>query len=170
MNVSKRFSLTFILLALFLLPAAFAQNDKNSETAVCTYDDGMEISVRYTPAEYKRGYEIPNGKPWAPSDVKMLLFTPTDIVAGNTTIPTGAYSMYILRNKNDWTLIVSRNIKDGTPYDESQDVVRIPMGTGKISSPKSIFSATFGHIAPRTCSIQIYFGDTGAFGDFTRKN
>jgi hypothetical protein len=168
-NVKQRFHLSLALFTVFLMPYAFAQANANSETAACTFDDGTEISIRYTPVEYKKGYEIPNGKPWAPNDVQMLLFTPTDVVAGNTTIPTGAYSMYILRNKTDWTLIVSRNIKEGSPYDKSQDVARIPMGTGKVSSPRNTFSANFGHIAPKTCSIQIYFGDTGAFGDFLQK-
>ena len=167
--MKERFSLMFALLSIFLFQTAFAQQTKNTETAACTFDDGNEISVRYTPVEFKKANEIPNAKPWTPGDAQMLLFTPTDVAAANTTIPTGAYTLYILRNKNDWTLIVSRNIKEGTPYDASQDVVRIPMGTGKVSSSKTTFSANFGHVAPKTCSIQIYFGDTGAFGDFIQK-
>jgi hypothetical protein len=168
--VKKRLGPVLALLyALVLLPVAPAEETKNSETVACTFDDGKEMSVRYNPAEYKKGYEIPNGKAWAPGDVAMLLFTPTDILAGNTTLPTGAYSMYIQRAKNDWTLIISRNIKEGAAYDPSQDAAKIPMGTGKTSNPKTTFSAHLGHIAPRVCSIQISFGDTGAFADFTAK-
>jgi Protein of unknown function (DUF2911) len=168
--VKQRLLPVYVFLASFVfLSNASAQESKNTETLACTFEDGNEISIRYNPAEYRKGYEIPNGKPWAPGDVAMLLFTPTDIVAGNTTLPTGAYTMYLIRAKNEWTLIVSRNVKEGAPYDASQDIARVPMGTGRTSSPRSTFSAHLGHVAPKACSIQITFGDTGAFSDFTEK-
>jgi hypothetical protein len=168
--VNKRLGLILAFLAAFVfILGAPAQESKNTETRACTFEDGREISVRYNPAEYKKGFEIPKDKPFAPGDVPMLLFTPTDIMAGTTTLPTGAYSMYIVRNKGDWTLIVSRNIKEGAPYDASQDMAKVPMGTGKTSAPRTVFSVNLGHIAPKVCSIQISFGDTGAFADFTEK-
>jgi hypothetical protein len=170
-NVKLRLGLILALFAMpaFVVGASAQEESKNTETATCTFDDGNELSVRYNPAEYKKGYEIPKDKPWAPGDTPMLLFTPTPITAGSTTLPTGAYSMYITRTRNDWTLTISRNIKQGAPYDASQDVVRLPMGTGRTSSPRTTFSAHLGHIAPKVCSIQINFGDTGAFADFTQK-
>ena len=164
-----RLGLILIIAAFGLAPSVFAQESKNSETAACTFDNGMEISVRYNPAEYKKGYEIPKDKPWAPGDTAMLLFTPTDLMAGNKVLPTGAYSMYVSRGKNDWTLIISKNIKEDAPFDASQEVARMTMGTGKIGAPRLQFSAHLGHIAPKTCSIQIAFGDTGAFADFVQK-
>ena len=165
-----RLGLTLAFLLPFLLAAnSFAQDSKNTETTTCTFDDGNELSVRYNPADYKKGYEIPKDKPWAPGDTAMLLFTPTDLMAGKTPLPTGAYTMYVSRGKSDWTLIISRNIKEDAPFDPAQEVVRLPMGTGKVSSPRNSFSARLGHIAPKTCSIQITFGDTGAFADLTQK-
>jgi hypothetical protein len=169
-NLKKRLGLTFVLLApfVFVLSAA-AQESKNTESTACTFEDGKEISIRYNPAEYKKNYEIPSGKAWAPGDVPMLLFTPTDILAGNTTLPTGAYSMYITRSRNEWTLIISRNIKEGAPYDASQDVAKLPMGTGKTNAPRTTFITQLGHMGPKVCSIQISVGETGAFADFTEK-
>ncbi len=169
-NVKKRLALTLALLVVLATGLnTVAQDSKNTETSVCSFEDGKEVSIRYNPAEYPKRYQIPNGKPWAPGDTAILLFTPTDLKAGNATVATGAYSMYILRNKTDWTLIVSRNTKESAPYDATQDVVRIPMGTGKTSAVRTAFSAHLGHIAPKVCSIQINFGDTGAFADFTQK-
>jgi len=168
--VKLRLGLIFALLITFIwVPNVFSQESKNTETAACTFDNGMEISVRYNPAEYKKGYEIPKDKPWAPGDTAMLLFTPTEIMAGNKLLPTGAYSMYVSRGKNDWTLIISKNIKEDAPFDPNQEVARMTMGTGKIGAPRPQFSAHLGHIAPKTCSIQISFGDTGAFADFVEK-
>jgi len=167
--VKLRLLLILALFAIVLPLIVSAQESKNTETAACTFDDGNEISVRYNPAEYKKGYEIPKDKPWAPGDTAMLLFTPTEIMAGKTPLPTGAYSMYVTRGKNDWTLIISRNIKEEAAFDPAQEIARMSMGTGKISAPRTQFSAHLGHIAPKTCSIQISFGDTGAFADFTQK-
>lgn len=166
----KRLGLIFGLFAssVFVLSAT-AQESKNTETSACTFEDGKEISIRFNPAEYKKGYEIPKDKAWAPGDVAMLLFTPTDILVGNKTLPTGAYSMYVTRSRSDWTLIISRNIKEGAPYDPTQDIAKLPMGTGKTSTPKTVFSTHLGHIGPKVCSIQITFGETGAFADFTEK-
>jgi hypothetical protein len=169
-NVKKRLGLILAILgSLIFVLGASAQESRNTETAACTFEDGKEISVRYNPAEYKKGYEIPRDKAWAPDNVAMLLFTPTDIKAGNTTLPTGAYSMYITRNRSDWTLIISKNIKESAPYDATQDIVKVPMGTGKTSTVRTALSLNLGHIAPKVCSIQINFGDTGAFADFTQK-
>ena len=168
--MKNRLGLILALLASFIFVlSAVAQESKNTETTACSFEDGKEISVRYNPAEYRKGYEIPKDKAWAPGDTAMLLFTPTDIMVGNTTLPTGAYSMYITRNRSDWTLIISRNIKAGAPYDSSQDIAKLPLGTGKTNSPKAVFSTHLGHISPKVCSIQISFGETGAFGDFTEK-
>ena len=164
-----RLPLILVLFVIILPISVIAQESKNTETAACTFDDGNEISVRYNPAEYKKGYEIPKDKPWAPGETAMLLFTPTEIIAGKTPLPTGAYSMYITRGKNDWTLIISKNIKEDAAFDASQEIARMTMGTGRISAPRQQFSAHLGHIAPKTCSIQISFGDTGAFADFTQK-
>ncbi len=158
-----------VFCVVMIVPVKAQEQTANTSTTTCTFEDGKEVSVRYNPAEFKRGYEIPSGKPWAPNDVPMLLFTPTDLIAGNTTIPTGAYSMYIMRNKGDWTLIINRNVTEGSPYDAAQDVVKLPMGTGRVSSPRNVLSVYFGHIAPKVCSIQISFGDTGAFADLKQK-
>jgi hypothetical protein len=168
--VKKRLGLTLALMTsfIFVLSAA-AQESKNTETTTCTFEDGKEISIRYNPAEYKKGFEIPKDKAWAPGDTAMLLFTPADIIVGNTTIPTGAYTMYITRSRSDWTLLISRNIKESAAYDASQEIAKLPMGTGKASSPKTTFSTHLGHLSPKVCSIQITFGDTGAFADFTEK-
>lgn len=168
-NVKKYAGLIFALCTAFILPSAFAQDSKNTGITSCTFDDGREMSVRYNPTEQKKGEEIPNGKPWTPDGVQMLLFTPADLEAGNATIPTGAYGMYVLRNKNDWTLIISHNIREGSPYDPAQDVARVTMGTGKVSSPRTALSVSLGHMSPKVCSIQVAFGDTGAFADFKQK-
>ena len=76
-----------------LVGMAAAQNDaKNTPAASCSFQDGKQITVRYT-NEISTGHDLPPGKAWTPGGQPMLLFTQAALVAGNTDIPMGAYSM-----------------------------------------------------------------------------
>ena len=169
--MSKR--LVFSVVALFavcILSTAVAAQDKsdNQSTSFCTFEDGNEVSVRFQPLEFNRKNEPPVGKPWAPNGTPVLLFTPTSLTVGNSTVPTGAYSVYTVRNKSDWTLIINKNVSQGSTYDAAQDVVRVNMEAGKLSSVKPL-NITLGHIQPKVCSLQIVFGDTAVWTDLKQQ-
>lgn len=80
----------------------------------------------------------------------MTFFTETDLVLGQTTIPTGGYTMYLIPAKKEWTLIVSRNTSVGAKYDDKQDLARAQMETGQLSSPADKLSLYFGHTGPKS--------------------
>ena len=159
-------------LAELLLPCtAFArQSEPNSQPAqaACTFDDGKQMNVRYHNAP-ESGRNLPSGKVWAPGGQPMLLFTDTTLAVGNSEIPVGAYSMYVIPQKRDWTLIVNRNVTPGTGYNESQDVVRIPMQVGELEQPQKQISIYFGHGAPKQCNMRIYYGLVGTWVEFQEK-
>jgi hypothetical protein len=155
-----------ILLLLICLPA-FAQND-NDQTAICTFEDGNEISIRYQSLEANKKNDPNAGKPWGPGGSAMFLFTPTDLTLGSSTIPTGAHSLYLIKNKNDWTLIVNKSVEKGAAYDDKKDIARVNMQSSKLPSAKP-FSLTLGHMAPKVCSIQIVYADTAGWAEFKQK-
>ncbi|HWR13815.1 MAG TPA: DUF2911 domain-containing protein [Terriglobales bacterium] len=163
---------SFVLISAFSLVAQEQQKtepEPQSTTVICTYPDDKEISVRFHSVEYNKKNEPPIGKPWTPEGVPVFLFTPTELMVGNSTIPTGAYSLYTIKNKASWTLIISRNVTQGTPYDEKQDVARVTMETGKLPSANKPYVVSLGHIAPKVCSLQIVYGDTGVWAEFKQK-
>lgn len=150
-----------------LVSVSFAQ-DQFAQSVVrsCTFDDGNEMSLRYSnaaPAGKKR--DLPNGKVWAPGDVPILLFTQTVVKAGNIELPVGAYSLYVIPDKNSWTLIVNKNVTAGAAYDEKQDLVRIPMQVGALPNAVPEPEVSFGHIAPKVCSLRVDYGKVGAWAD-----
>lgn len=63
------------------------------------------------------------------SDEATLLITPVPLVMGATTIPAGAYTLYIVPSENGATkLAISSNIaKWGIPVDEKHDVARVDL-------------------------------------------
>jgi Protein of unknown function (DUF2911) len=143
--------------------------DQNSATAFCDFDDGQEVSIRYNSVIASPRDEPRNGKVWAPGGSPMTLFTAVPLMLDNSTIPTGAYSVYVIPNKKEWTLIVNKNVTAGAAYDEKQDVARSSMELGEVETPPKQLQVSFAHIAPKDCSIRLYYGKTGAFTDFKEK-
>jgi Protein of unknown function (DUF2911) len=152
-----------------LVAMAAAQNDpKSIPTASCSFQDGKQITVRYT-NETSTSRDLPSGKVWTPGGQPMLLFTEAPLVAGNTDIPMGAYSMYIVREKDDWTLVVNKNVSTGNKYDKHLDVVRMGMLMGQLSEPQKEFTVLFGHTEPKQCNMRIYYGKSGTWAEFNEK-
>jgi hypothetical protein len=86
----------------------------------------------------------------------MLLFTQTGLRIGGAQIPAGAFSLFVIPGHDDWTLVVNRNVPEGSEYDEAQDLARTPMKTGELY---------FAHVAPRQCNLRLYYGKTGAWAE-----
>ncbi len=156
----------FLLGQFFFAIMAFGQQADNSSTAYCDFDDGQEVSVRYIGSITNPKDEPHNGKVWLPGGSAMTLFTGVPLTFNNSTIPTGAYSVYVIPNKKDWTLIVNKNVNPGAAYDASQDVAKGPMDLGEVDTPPKTLQVSFAHTAPKTCSIRVYYGKVGAFTDF----
>jgi Protein of unknown function (DUF2911) len=153
---------------LLLIVPAYAQENDNQSTSICTFEDGNEISVRFQNLEFNKKNEPPFGKPWAPNGTPIFLFTPTSLTIGNSTVPTGAYSVYTIRNKSDWTLVVNKNVSQGAAYDPAQDLVRVNMESGKLTSNKPL-NVSLGHVQPKVCTLQIVFGDSAVWTDLKQK-
>jgi hypothetical protein len=150
-------------------PALAQQQDADAHTgtAFCDFDDNQEISVRYNNAPGKD--ETRNGKVWLPGGKPLTLFVGVPVSLANTPIPVGAYSVYIIPNRKEWTLIVNKNVTPGAAYDQTQDVARGPMELGEVDSPPGQLQVSFAHTAPKKCSIRLYYGKIGAFAEFVEK-
>ena len=150
--------------------AALAQQqdtDRNSATAFCDFDDNQEVSMRYNSAPSKD--EPRNGKVWLPGGKPPTLFLGVAVSLNNMPIPAGAYSVYVIPNRKDWTLIVNKNVTPGAAYDQAQDVARGPMELGEVESPPGQLQVSFAHVGSKTCSIRLYYGKIGAFAEFVEK-
>jgi hypothetical protein len=143
--------------------------DSLTGSATCTFDDGKQTTTRYKPVVFGRNEGAPMGQVWAPGGLAMALFTEAGVTLGNTLIPAGAYTMYLLPGKKDWTLIVSRNATIDSKYDKNQDLVRANMQTGELSQAEGQLKVFFGHIGPKRCEINVDYGKKRAWMDFIEK-
>ena len=160
------FALIFSLLAFGL--SAFAAAKPDPETTTCTFEDGNEISARYTPTTTDKE-KLQSGKIWTPGGSPIVLFTTTETTVASSTIPVGAFSLYVIPAKDRWTLIVNRNVNAESKYDERQDLARAPMELGQLGEPAKQLQLAFVHVAPKECNLRIYFGKDGAWAEFKEK-
>jgi len=159
------------LLTGLLVPGTLAlaqDSESQSQTAYCTYADDTQISVRYD-ASGKNKEEPKNGKLWEPGGSAMTLYTQGPVVLNQVEIPVGAFTVYVVPGKKEWTLVVNKNVTAGGKYDVAQDLVRAPMELGDLNPPVKPLQVALAHMAPKTCTLRLYYGNVGAQVDFVER-
>jgi hypothetical protein len=146
----------------FLLFAALAARAQNAQT-YCNFEDGNQVTVQYNPTPKE---EPRNGRVWAPG---ATLYVQTPLTLGGTEIPLGAYSIYFIPERKDWTIIVNKNVTAGAPYNSGQDLAKAPMEVGELPEATKQLQLSFAHMAPKQCSLRVYYQKAGAFVDFMEK-
>jgi Protein of unknown function (DUF2911) len=142
---------TALLTAVSLTPVA-AQNDqpKPSPPASATVSlDGKDITINYG-APSMRGRKIfgglvPFDKVWRTGANEATSFvTQGDIKIGSTLVPAGNYTLYTLPSPTRWLLIINKQTGQwGTVYDQSKDLVRIPLRSSTLAAPQEKMSISF---------------------------
>jgi Protein of unknown function (DUF2911) len=169
--VMRVLAVCIILIGQSVLAVAAAEQPgaDPTATATCDFQDGMEITAQFNGSVMSDKDQPRNGKVWLPGGSPITLFTQVPLVLNHVEIPVGAYSVYVIPNKKEWTLVVSKNVTSPKTYDEKQDLVRAPMELGGVNSPPKQLELSFAHVAPKQCSIRLYYETTGAFVDFNEK-
>lgn len=165
----RQFVQNVFLLSAIAFSSVLARAAAQTANASCSFQDGKQISVRYDQASAKEINQLSSGKVWAPDKQPMLLFTQAELSAGGADIPVGAYSMYIRGGKENWTLIVNKDVKPGSSYDPHQDLAQITMPLAEIGQPQNQLSLVFGESGAKQCSLRIYFATTGTWADLHEK-
>jgi Protein of unknown function (DUF2911) len=142
-------------------PLVFAQA-KNASTD-CSFDDGKQMSIRYNEVPSKKNAAKPR-QVWAPDNKPMTLFTQTNLTLGDATIPAAAYTLYVVPDKDAWTLVVNKNVQEGAKYDQGQDLARVKMPTAELNSPVEQLKLTLTKMGPSQCNLRVYYGKTGTYG------
>jgi len=155
-----------VFITLLLTPWLSAQSGGTQSTTTCNLEDGRQVYIRYNPVSAKE--KLSNGKPWAPGGTPMTLFTEAQLTLGSSTIPVGAYTIYPIPARGNWSIVVNKNVTAGSAYDEKQDVARAQMETANVESASESLEVAFAHVGNR-CSLRVYIGKTASFADFNAK-
>jgi Protein of unknown function (DUF2911) len=148
---------------ILIVASAMSTLSQDAQTAYCNFDDGNQISIRYNPIVREQPR---NGRVWSPD---ITLFVQTPVTLDHSEIGLGAYSVHVIPDKKNWTLIVNKNVKAGDAYEPSQDVARSSMEIGEIPEATKNLQLSFAHMSAKDCSLRIYYQKTGAFAEFLEK-
>jgi hypothetical protein len=137
-----------------------ARGEPRTKSDVCTLEDGKQVSLRYEIDDHD-STKLRMGQMWPQTDRPMLLFSQTPLRIEDSSVPVGAFSVYIIPDKKQWTLVVNRNVTNGE-YHPQQDLVRASMVTGELSGQHAEHKVWFGHSGTNRCEFRFYEGKTGA--------
>lgn len=154
MNNLKLSSAIALLTLLVALPLHAQEKKRISphETVSATID-GAQIKVVYgrpytkdpKSGEMRKiwGGLVPFGKVWRMgADEATLLTTDKDLTIGETKIPAGSYSLYLLPEESGSAkLLVNKQTGQwGTKHDEAQDLAKIEMKKGPLKKAVDQFT------------------------------
>ena len=137
-------TLTLLLLAAALLPAQQQKKARPSppaETAVSL--GGKNVVIKYSSPSMRGrkifGELVPFGKIWrAGANEATALHTDAAIVLGDLTVPAGDYTLFVVPEKDSWTLVVNKQTGQwGLTYNQDQDLGRTKMKLSKIAPMES---------------------------------
>jgi hypothetical protein len=109
---------------------------------------GKALSIKYS-APSMRGRTIfgglvPYGKVWrAGANAATALHTEADLDLKGLAIPKGDYTLFILPEENQWTLIVNQQTGQwGLRYDPAKDLGRVKLDLSQAATPLENFKIT----------------------------
>ncbi len=125
----------------------------------CTLADGKTITVDYSSPRAKGrkiyGGLVPYGEVWrAGANEATTFVTTTDLMVGGTHVPAGNYTLFVIPDKDKWTLIISK--KTG-----------VDMKVSTIPSTVENFTIAFGK-APKGCPLIMEWETTRASVDISK--
>ncbi len=121
---------------------------------------------------------VPYGEVWrAGANQATLLHTDADLTIGSLAVPKGDYSLYVLPEENQWTLIINKEtgqwgIKMGgaTTEDPAKDLGRVVMKLSKAAAPVEAFTIKLSKEGNAgEGSLTMSWADTVASVAFTAK-
>ena len=135
-------------IAIATLPVAAQPKRVSPHETVSGRFDGSMVTITYGRPYTKDpksveprkiwGGLVPYGKVWrAGADEATTLITQKPLAFGDTTVPAGAYSLYMLPQEDGSAkLIINKEIGQwGTHYEESQDLARIDLKKDALEKP-----------------------------------
>lgn len=160
----------FAAVCTFAVPQGDQAKPSPPAHASCKFADGKTITVDYS-SPRMRGRKIyaadgltPYGKVWRAGANEATTFVPNvNVQVGDKHVPAGSYTLFVIPEKDKWTLIVSKKTGEwGIPYPgESSDFARTGMEVSALSAPLENFTISFD-ASSSSCTLNMDWETTRA--------
>lgn len=105
----------------------------------------------------------PYGKVWrtGANQATTLTFA-EDVVINGTKVPAGKYGLLSIPNKDEWTLIISKqtDVTSAGAYKQESDVLRYSAKPVRLNTPVETFTIQFANITPSNLDLEIMWENT----------
>jgi hypothetical protein len=157
--------------AAFTLSGAFAQTlptPPASPTQTVKQDFGVSsIELSYSRPGMKGrkvfGDLVPYGKVWRTGANSATTLTFADeVIIGGKKIPAGKYGLVSIPDKENWILIITKQLNATSPdaYKEENDVIRVLTKPTELKDKVETFTIQFADVMPGACALQIMWENT----------
>jgi hypothetical protein len=166
--MKKIFVTAFALCILFTVNAQQLTTPQPSPTQTIKQNFGLSsIELSYSRPGIKGrkvfGDLVPFGNVWrtGANNATTLTFG-DDVIIGDKKIAAGKYGLVSIPNKEDWTLIITKQLDITSPaaYKQENDVVRVAAKTMKLNDKTENFTMQFANIKPNSCDLQLMWENT----------
>jgi len=162
----------FCLIAVTVFFSAKAQSIKTplpSPPQTIKQDFGLSsIELSYSRPGVKGrkvfGDLVPFGKVWrtGANNATTIDFA-DDVTIGGTKILAGKYGLLTIPDKDNWTIIITKqlDVTNPTAYKQEMDVVRASVKPMMLKDKIETFTMQFANVKPSTCELEIIWDNTG---------
>jgi hypothetical protein len=168
---------TYLLVATMLLAClsykSYAQIPRipeASSTQTIIQDFGLgKITVTYSRPNVKDrkifGSIIPWGEVWrtGANAATTITFTEKVLVEGHS-VPAGTYSFFSIPEKNEWTIILNKVVKQwgAYSYKQSEDFLRFVIKPIRVSEKRETFTMAFANTTTKATDLYLVWDKTAA--------
>lgn len=166
--MKKIFFTAFTLCILITANAQQLTTPQPSPTQTVKQNFGLSsIDLSYSrPAVKGRkvfGDLVPFGNVWRTGANSATILTfGEEVIIGDKKIPAGKYGLVSIPNKDNWTLIVTKQTDITSPaaYKQENDIVRVSAKPMQLNDKVENFTIQFANLKPNSCDLQLMWDNT----------
>ena len=85
-----------------------------------------------------------------------------DVTIGETKVPAGKYGLLTIPDKDNWTIIITKQVDVTNPVDYKQesDVVRVNVKPTTMKDKMETFTMQFANVKPAACELEMMWENT----------
>ena len=106
---------------------------------------------------------VPFGKVWRTGANSATTITFSEAVTiGGKKVPAGKYGLLTIPDKNNWTIILTKQLDVTSPaaYKQENDVARVEVKSGKVDQKVESFTMQFANVKSTSCDLEILWENT----------
>jgi len=166
----KFFAIAFAAALMFTANESFAQLKLPAASSAQTITQGLgieNVTLNYSrPSMNGRkifGDLVPYNEVWRTgANTNTTLTFEGDVSLNGHKLTAGTYALFTIPNKNEWTVIISKNTKQwgAYTYNQSEDAFRFNVKPQNLSAPVETFTISFDNVTPTDAVLTLAWEKT----------